>query len=216
MPRCAPTPSSTGQGMPAEQDALRQPCDRLPAESLRLELAQQLLDLCTRHPLHQRLVQRYLSLLQAPNAFVRDRAGGHFTGSAWLVSADGSRVLLTHHRKLGRWLQLGGHADGDENLAAVALREAEEESGLTGLSAEHAIFDIDSHRIPLRGDVRAHWHHDVRYVIRAGTDERFRVSAESLALAWVPIRELLVAPGTDVSMRRMARRWLAGGASCSS
>src|SRR5689334_8610797 len=60
----------------------------------------------------------------------RERTAGHLTGSAWLVSADGERVLLTHHRKLDRWLQLGGHADGDADLARVALREAEEESGL--------------------------------------------------------------------------------------
>src|SRR3954471_7519457 len=62
-----------------------------------------------------------------PDAAQRELAEGHLTGSAWLVSADGRRVLLTHHRKLGLWLQLGGHADGDPDLARVALREAEEE-----------------------------------------------------------------------------------------
>ena len=61
-----------------------------------------------------------------PDCCERTLLVGHFTGSAWLVSADGERVLLTHHRKLGRWLQLGGHADGDGDLAQVALREAEE------------------------------------------------------------------------------------------
>src|SRR5688572_26513021 len=69
----------------------------------------------------------------------RTLVSGHCTGSAWLVSADGERVLLTHHRKLQRWLQLGGHADGDTDLAAVALREAQEESGLAGLSVEPGI-----------------------------------------------------------------------------
>src|ERR1051325_3552574 len=86
-------------------------------------------------------------LRSAPTVFERTHAVGHFTGSAWLVSADGARVLLTHHRKLGRWLQLGGHADGDPDLAGVALREAEEESGLTQLAVEPLPFDLDCHWI---------------------------------------------------------------------
>jgi 8-oxo-dGTP pyrophosphatase MutT (NUDIX family) len=81
------------------------------------------------------------------DAFVRSNLIGHFTGSAWLVSADGTKVLLMHHRKLGRWLQPGGHADGDTDLARVALREAEEETGLTDLRIDDGIFDIDRHRI---------------------------------------------------------------------
>ena len=135
------------------------------------------------------------------------------TGSAWLVSGDGQRVLLTHHRKLDRWLQLGGHADGDADLAAVALREAEEESGLRGLSLESpAIFDLDRHWIPARGEVAGHWHYDVRYVVRAGADERFKVSAESLALAWRPVAGIHADPAADGSLRRMAGKWLAGRA----
>ncbi len=153
---------------------------------------------------------RFLAFLDSSaGVFERHHPPGHFTGSAWLVSADGRRVLLTHHRKLRRWLQLGGHADGDQDLARVALREAEEESGLTGLCVEPAIFDLDRHLIPARGGEPAHWHYDVRYVVRAGADEAFAVSEESLALAWRRIDELLVAPDTDESLRRMAARWLA-------
>jgi len=147
-------------------------------------------------------------LASAPEVFERSHAPGHFTGSAWLVSADGERVLLTHHRKLGRWLQLGGHADGDRDLARVALREAEEESGLNGLVVEPAIFDLDRHLIPARGDQPAHWHYDVRYVVRATGSEAFAVSEESLELAWRPIREIAQDAQADESLRRMARRWL--------
>lgn len=125
------------------------------------------------------------------------------------MSADSERVLLTHHRKLGRWLQLGGHADGDSDLARVALREAEEESGLVDLQVEPTIFDLDRHWIPARGDEPGHWHYDVRYVVRATGSERFAVSEESLALAWMPIDGLAVDPASDVSLRRMARRWIA-------
>lgn len=148
-------------------------------------------------------------LASAPGAFERSHAPGHFTGSAWLVSADGTRVLLTHHRKLGRWLQLGGHADGDRDLARVALREAEEESGLTGLAIEPAIFDLDRHLIPARGGEPEHWHYDVRYVIRATASEAFAANKESLELAWRPIAAIASDATADDSLRRMACRWLA-------
>jgi len=133
---------------------------------------------------------------------------GHFTGSAWLVSQDGQRVLLTHHRKLGRWLQLGGHADGDADLVRVALREAEEESGLGGLSVEREIFDLDRHRIPARGSDPEHWHYDVRFVVRAGESETFVVSDESHALVWREISEVARDEAADDSVRRMAEKWL--------
>lgn len=147
----------------------------------------------------------------ANEPFSRSRLAGHFTGSAWLVDRTGERVLLTHHRKLGRWLQLGGHADDDAELGRVALKEAEEESGLGGLSLEPGIFDLDRHWIPARGDVPAHWHYDVRFVVRAGEDEAFVVSEESLDLAWRPIRALAEDPASDESVQRMSRKWLMRG-----
>lgn len=134
---------------------------------------------------------------------------GHLTGSAWLVDREGQRVLLTHHRKLGRWLQLGGHADGDPDLAAVALREAREESGLSDLVVEPDMFDLDRHWIPERGVEVGHWHYDVRFVVRATAGEGFVVSAESHALAWRPVREVAEAGGYDESLRRMATAWMA-------
>jgi 8-oxo-dGTP pyrophosphatase MutT (NUDIX family) len=149
----------------------------------------------------------FRQLAGEPDAFERSRADAHFTGSAWLVSADGERVLLTHHRKLNRWLQLGGHADGDADLARVALREAAEESGLSDLAIEGAVFDIDRHLIPARGEVPAHWHYDVRYVVRARGSERFAVSEESLALAWRSIADIATDTSADASLRRMATRW---------
>jgi 8-oxo-dGTP pyrophosphatase MutT (NUDIX family) len=139
--------------------------------------------------------------------FVRERLAGHFTASAWLVSRDGRRVLLTHHRKLGLWLQLGGHADGDCDLVRAALKEAEEESGLAGLAIEPQLFDLDRHWIPEHKGVPAHWHYDVRYVVRAG-DEAFVVSDESHDLAWREIASLIDDEVADASLRRMAAKWL--------
>ncbi len=146
--------------------------------------------------------------LETRDCFFRSNLQGHFTGSAWLVSVDGRRVLLTHHRKLNRWLQLGGHADGDSDLARVALREAEEESGLTDLEVESEIFDLDRHWIPERADVPGHWHYDVRFVVRARNSEDFVVSEESHALAWREIADIAADPDADESLRRMAGRWL--------
>ncbi len=152
----------------------------------------------------------FLALLDdAEDPFVRERLAGHFTASAWLVDATGECLLMTHHRKLERWLQLGGHADGDRDLAAVALREAEEESGLTDLVIEPEIFDLDRHWIPGRGDVPGHWHYDVRYVVRATGGEDFIVSDESHALAWRRIAGLLDDPGLDPSIARMRMKWQA-------
>ena len=141
-------------------------------------------------------------------AYRRDRLSGHFTGSAWVVSADGRRTLLLHHRKLDRWLQPGGHADGDMDLARVALREAEEETGLRDLVVEPGVFDLDRHAIPGRGAEPEHWHYDVRYVVRATGSEDFVVNEESHALAWRDIRDVATDPHADESVRRMARKWL--------
>ena len=156
-------------------------------------------------------VFRELASTQA-DAARRERQAGHLTGSAWLVSADGERVLLTHHRKLNRWLQLGGHADGDADLARVALREAGEESGLLDLEVESVVFDLDRHRIPARGDEPEHWHYDVRFVVRARGSEAFVVGEESHALAWRDVAEIARDATADVSLRRMACKWLARGA----
>jgi 8-oxo-dGTP pyrophosphatase MutT (NUDIX family) len=139
--------------------------------------------------------------------FVRERTAGHFTASCWLVDRSGTRVLLTHHRKLQRWLQLGGHADGDRDLAQVALREAQEESGLDGLRVERELFDIDRHWIPERGDVAGHWHYDARYVVHAGANEDYVVSEESLDLEWRGIDAIAEDPHADASLRRMAGKW---------
>lgn len=144
-----------------------------------------------------------------PRCFERDCFDdGHVTGSAWVVDSAGSRVLLTHHRKLGKWLQLGGHSDGDPDTLAVALREAREESGLCVQPICEAVLDIDIHTIPaLRGEP-AHLHYDVRFALRASSTGRLRISPESIDLAWIDIANLPRLTDEE-SMLRMARKYLA-------
>jgi 8-oxo-dGTP pyrophosphatase MutT (NUDIX family) len=175
-------------------------------------LAADLVDYRARWPGEAGTVAVFEELLRTDRdalAYRRERRAGHFTGSAWVVSADGARVLLTHHRKLDRWLQPGGHADGDTDLARVALREAEEETGLRDLVLEPGVFDLDRHAIPARGDEPEHWHYDVRYLVRATGSEEFVVSEESHALAWRDVRDVANDPHADDSVRRMAKKWLA-------
>lgn len=138
----------------------------------------------------------------------RSLAIGHLTGSAWLVSNDGKRALLMHHRKLNRWLQPGGHADGSADLANVALREAEEETGLLDLHVHPNIFDLDRHMIPARDNEPEHWHYDVRFVVQAMGKEDFVQNEESLALAWFDIKKLAESSELDNSIQRMAKKWI--------
>jgi 8-oxo-dGTP pyrophosphatase MutT (NUDIX family) len=162
-----------------------------------------------RHPAQAQTIARVEAFVKGePRCFERDCWTGHVTGSAWLVDASGAHVLLTHHRKLNRWLQLGGHSDGDDDPLRVACREAEEESGLTVTPVSDDLFDVDIHLIPARGTDPAHHHFDLRFVLRAGSDERFAVSGESHALSWVKVDELARFTN-EISMLRMAEKWKA-------
>jgi 8-oxo-dGTP pyrophosphatase MutT (NUDIX family) len=150
---------------------------------------------------------RILAFLERhPNPFDRGIAGGHLTGSALTVSADGRFVLLLHHRKLDRWLQPGGHADpGETTGEEVALREAFEESGIRGLALHPTAprpLDVDVHDIPARGDEPAHEHLDLRYLVVAPVgalvDPDF---AEIHEIRWVPW-DAVAALGPDPGLRR--------------
>lgn len=149
-------------------------------------------------------IEDFIGLTNDPLAFKRERLDGHFTASSWIVNKKRTHTLLTLHRKLGRWLQLGGHADGNENLPEVALKEAEEESGLTSLKlVEESIFDIDKHIIPQRPHVPEHFHFDVRYLIEADINEPLKISNESISLAWIAFDSVVDMIGYNPSILRM-------------
>jgi 8-oxo-dGTP pyrophosphatase MutT (NUDIX family) len=164
------------------------------------------------HPRERDVVARIRTLVEShPDCFLRTCLPGHVTASAWILSADLRWFLLTHHAKLDRWLQLGGHADGDPDVRRVAEREAREESGMARFTRVSDLpLDVDVHEIPARGAEPAHEHHDVRFLLIAAAGQELRVSSESHALRWFPrgaAREL----AADDSVLRMVRKveaWL--------
>ena len=142
-----------------------------------------------------------------PDFLRRSCVPGHLTGSAWIVNPARTHTLLTHHLALDKWLQLGGHADGEGDLLAVALREAREESGLSGVRAvSPEIFDVDRHWIPPRRIDPGHYHYDLRFLIEADpTEPLVRAASESKELAWVEL-SLVAALNPEESMARMVRK----------
>ncbi len=143
-----------------------------------------------------------------PGCFERSHNSGHLTGSAWLIDRAGARVLLTHHAKLDKWLQLGGHCDGDPDLLRVALKEAEEESGLCGIvPVSDEIFDLDVHPIPGRAFDPPHYHYDIRFLVQATGGEDYVLSDESHELRWLTPDEVVAMP-VGQSVRRMCRKWV--------
>jgi 8-oxo-dGTP pyrophosphatase MutT (NUDIX family) len=142
--------------------------------------------------------------------FGRELAGcephwGHVTGSAWVVNLDASRVVLVHHAKLNRWVQPGGHCDGETDVLAVALREAQEETGLAVIPLQDGIFDIDVHLIPEYWNTPEHWHYDVRFLLHADDRVPPQVSSESHAVRWATLQEAEVLNSGESISRMIAK-----------
>ena len=145
------------------------------------------------------------------DCLLRSCAPGHVTASAWILSPDRDAALLTHHKKLGKWLQLGGHVDGEVEVERACLREAQEESGMAqfefvawdgdGLTP----IDLDVHTIPARPGEPQHLHWDVRFLLVAGAGQQLSISDESNRLEWAPIRELRTVT-TEESVLRLQRK----------
>jgi len=182
-----------------------------------------LLDLLARYrhvfPRETGTIDQIGALVEAhADCFQRACRPGHITGAAWIVSADRRRFLLAHHRKLDRWLQVGGHADGQWSIEEVALREAHEESGLASfdivpIDGAPIPFDVDVHQIPARHDAEgravedAHEHHDIRFLLIAHAGQEARTSEESHEVAWFTPDEILQLSDEE-SLLRMLRKSL--------
>lgn len=163
-----------------------------------------------------RQLQVFLAGLQEPQAaFGRELAGagsqqGHVIGSAWVINDDGSRAVLVHHAKLNRWVQPGGHCDGEGDVFAVARREAREETRLDVMRlphnlVAHGLFDVDVHRIPEYWNTLEHLHYDVRFLLQADAWMPPVVSAESRAVRWVGLEEALALNSSPSIARMIAK-----------
>ena len=146
-----------------------------------------------RYPNEKEKITKTLHLLVNDYAcFKRTNWGGHFTASAWIVDKSRKWILMTHHKQLNIWLQLGGHAEDNNNLLEVALKEAKEESGINNFKIiSKEIFDLDIHKIPKYGSNPEHLHYDVRFILEADKLERLSISTESNDLAWIKIEDVL-------------------------
>lgn len=155
---------------------------------------------------------RMISFIESvDDCFFRTHLAGHVTGSGMLVSADGTRVLLNHHKFLNIWICFGGHADGEEDILSVALRETQEETGIDDIRLLFdGIFDVDIHAIPensKKGEP-AHEHFDICYLLQAGNDN-FSISTESLDMKWCTYDEAVHICQDDERMLRMLGKWQA-------
>lgn len=140
------------------------------------------------------------------NCFDRSLEEGHITASAWLLSKDENGALLMHHRKLDGWFQLGGHCDGDSDVLAVAIKEAQEESGILDIvPVSREIFDVDVHLIPDNPKDKAHYHYDIRFLLKVNSDEAFKRNEESKELRWVMKNGEM--PSKEPSVIRMFEKW---------
>ncbi len=145
---------------------------------------------------------------QHSDCFERSLQIGHITASCWLLNNDGSKALLLHHAKLNRWFQLGGHCDGDSDTLAVAIKEAQEESGILNIiPVSTDIFDIDIHLIPENSREKAHYHYDIRFLLQVVGDEEVVQNRESKELRWIE-KDSKALPTNEHSVVRMFNKWL--------
>jgi len=145
---------------------------------------------------------------QNVNCFERSLEIGHITASSWLLNKNGSSALLMHHAKLNMWCQLGGHCDGDWDVLAVAIKEAQEESGINNIvPVEVEIFDIDIHLIPGNNREKEHYHYDVRFLLQVASDEVVVQNRESKELRWIG-RTTAALPTQERSVARMFDKWI--------
>jgi 8-oxo-dGTP pyrophosphatase MutT (NUDIX family) len=152
-------------------------------------------------------IRRFLAAPHDP--FERDNPEGHVTGSAVVARPDGSAFLLILHRKLGRWLQPGGHTEeSDESVLGAALREAREETGLSvfEIPREDAILDVDVHPIPARGRDAAHLHFDVRYLlVTRETHDRSAAEDPARPMRWTSFEDAFASGADDSLLRALGK-----------
>lgn len=156
-----------------------------------VDLTEQLEKYLRRYPLETAPPKCLVFIQSQPDCFNRRCfQNGHFTASAWVVNSNHDKFLLTHHRKIGKWMQLGGHVEQSRDLLAEAMREVKEESGLPSSPLSLDIFDIDIHQVPAFQNDPAHLHYDLRYLLLADEKHPLLRTSESNELRWIDRHEI--------------------------
>lgn len=166
----------------------------------RSTLIKQLQDYHPYDNLESSFIAKFLELLQKENCYTRQNLEAHITASAWITDPERNSVLLLHHAKLNRWLQPGGHSDGNENLEEVVHKEVSEETGISDCKfIQSTLFDIDIHTIPVYKNIPEHDHYDVRFLMEAPAGSKILKNSESNEVKWVRLENI----PSEISMLRM-------------
>lgn len=175
----------------------------------RNDLIQELKNYTTDNESETSYIPRFLELLTHDNCFLRTCFPAHITGSALLLNQSGDKILMNYHKSLNRWLSFGGHADGEEDIFNVAIRETMEESGLTSFKPISPSFiDLDIHEIPAndRKNEPAHFHYDVRYVMQMTGHQEPVISDESVKLEWMTFDDAIKNTKKGDSLIRLIKK----------
>ena len=129
------------------------------------------------------------------DAFCRENSFGHVTASSWIVNRERTRVLFCYHKLYNSWSWVGGHADGEEDLLKVAMKEAKEETGVSCVPVTTEIYSVEI--LPVKGHMKkgkyvpSHTHFNVTYLLEADeSDELFVCEEENSAVAWIDIEKI--------------------------
>jgi 8-oxo-dGTP pyrophosphatase MutT (NUDIX family) len=177
------------------------------ANDMRAALIDEIQNYQTNDAAEQVCIPQFLTLLNEPQCFYRNCFPAHITGSALLLNVTGDKVLMNHHKFLNLWMQFGGHADGDEDILAVAIKETMEESGITSFQPITSdIIDLDIHEISAnpKKNEPAHFHYDIRYVMQMTDEQPPIISHESIALKWMTFDEAM--DKGDDSLKRLIKK----------
>ena len=135
--------------------------------------------------------QEMITFLEEPDCCSIENNKNHFTGSACIVSRFKDFALMNHHKKIDKWIQFNGNADGEEDLLKVANKEASEENRISSLKVlSRDIFDVDIHPVPFASSKPSRYHYDVIFILEADRKEKIKISPETKEIRWVRLGEM--------------------------
>ncbi|MDG1716742.1 MAG: NUDIX hydrolase [Saprospiraceae bacterium] len=160
---------------------------------MKISTIAQLREMTPFEELEKEMIHKMINFIDAhENPMDQKLEVGHLTGSAWIVNKERTKALFTYHTKLGMWLQLGGHAEvEDESIKHTAIREAYEESGLESVKlVSEDILSVDIHMIPGRNGFPDHLHYDIQFLFEADENETLVITSESNDLKWISLEDI--------------------------